>query len=113
MANVRTLDITYAGKTDRVFARRLRHSTSIRLFGLLRAGVDANGDVDPNRIPAENVCNFQLNLISESITDEGGKRLYSVDDVDMWGEEDDGTEKINAYVAALNPTKDKETVAGN
>ncbi len=113
MANIKQVTITYADKTDHVFVRRLRHSTTMRLFGMLRAGLTDKGDIDGNKVSPENLSNFQLNLISESVVDESGNRLFTIDQVDEWGEEDGGSEKINAYVAALNPNKGKEVVAGN
>lgn len=113
MANVRKLSIKYNDKTDEVFARRLRHSSTMRLFGMLRGGMGEDGKLDVQHISAGNIANFQINLIAESICDESGRVLFTPDQVDEWGEEEDGAAKINAYVLAINPSKEKEVVAGN
>lgn len=81
----------------------------MRLFGTLKKG--ATGD----EFLAENIGDYQLELISLTVCDSEGKTLYSVDDVDSWAEEDNGGAKIVAYTKAINealaPTAGK--VAGN
>ena len=113
MAVLREIDITYAGKTEHAYVRRLRYSTSARLYGMIRAGFSEGGKVSIKDIPAENLANYRLNLIAESVVDAEGKKLYTPEEVDAWSDEEFGVERINAYAEAIDVKVDKETVAGN
>ncbi len=111
-------------QTDNVFARNLRYSNAMRLMGILMAGakrkeiVDENGEtqttMDLGDASFENRAKYNLELIAQRLCDADGKKLFDVEGVDAWSDDDGGSVKIVAYAKALDvKTKTTEEVAGN
>ena len=100
------IEIINGDTTDTVNVRSFKYLERARLIQGLRDGVPA-GSTD---IPFLNGAEYQLKLIAQSVVDDNGKPVYTVDDVDDWD-----VPKITAYAKALdayqNPTV--EAVAKN
>jgi hypothetical protein len=150
MGPVQRLSITYGNKdnekTDHIFVRRLKYSTAMRLLGVLMSGstsettVDEKGEqvqiVKSGTNVADNRGHYNLEVIAARVTDQQGKPLYSIEDVEAWGDPvgfagpdniiaDDmvdlyekacqlGAQKITAYAKALTPAaRTPEQIGGN